>query len=45
MDHGMKALCPKAGGVLIMPEALTHGALRHMGGTAIHYLSFAMAVP
>jgi hypothetical protein len=29
VDHGMKALCPKAGDVLIMPEALTHGALHH----------------
>ena len=27
---GMKAICPKAGDVLIMPEALTHGVLPWM---------------
>lgn len=27
VDHGMKNICPRAGDVLIMPEALTHGVL------------------
>lgn len=45
VDNGLKAICPRAGDVLIMPEALTHGVLPWLPTDRARYAMLLTVTP